>query len=71
MKSLLFPKQILARTMLGLILLALAQPGIAQDEEYVLLADSDSLSDEIHSELEQFLLEAPNDIEREIGRAHV
>ena len=65
MKSLLFPKQILARTMLGLILLALAQPGIAQDEEYVLLADSDSLSDEIHSELEQFLLEAPNDIERD------
>ena len=35
MKSLLFPKQILARTMLGLILLALAQTGIAQDEEYV------------------------------------
>jgi S1-C subfamily serine protease len=65
MKSLLFPKQILVRTMLGLILLALAQPGIAQDEEYVLLADSDSLSDEIHSELEQFLLEAPNDIERD------
>ena len=43
MKSLLVHKQNLVRTMLGLILLALTQPGIAQDEEYVLLADSDSL----------------------------
>ena len=65
MKSLLFPKQVLVPTILGLMLLALAQPGIAQDEEYVLLADSDSLSDEVHGELEQFLLETPNDIERD------
>ena len=65
MKSLLFPKQFLVPTILGLMLLALAQPGIAQDEKYVLLTDSDSLSDEVHSELEQFLLETPNDIERD------
>ena len=63
MKSLLSPRQILARVTLGLILLVLALPGVAQGQEYVLLADSIKLADVVHDELQYLLEETPNDIE--------
>ena len=60
MKSLLSPRQILARVTLGLILLVLALPGVAQGQEYVLLADSIKLDDVVHDEQQYLLEETPN-----------
>ena len=51
MKSLLFTKQVLVPTMLGLMLLVFARSGIAQDEEYVVLPfylDNNECSGEIN-----------------------
>ena len=48
---------------LALSLLAASSSAFAQDHEYVLLADSVTLADAIHDELQFFFAEVPNDIE--------